>query len=127
MKVSKTDREQSLAWLHDHIKPGDTVYTIVESVSRSGMSRVIRVVLLKTDDQGKPYTLHPNHAISTVLGLPRGKKEGVKIQGCGMDMGFEIVYQLGKAMWPNGTPEPHGVRNGEPDHDGGYALNHRWL
>jgi hypothetical protein len=127
MKVSKTERDQQLEQLRKWLKPGDTVYTIVENVSRSGMSREIRVVLLKCQETGEAYSLHPNHAVSTVLGLPRGKREGVKIQGCGMDMGFEIVYQLGMAMWPHGTPEPHGERNGEPDSNGGYALKHRWL
>lgn len=52
---------------------------------------------------------------------------GLKMGGCGMDMGFQAVYSLGRAMWPNGTPKPHGTRNGDPDRDGGYALKHTWL
>ncbi len=124
MKVSKADRAEAFATLHQMLKPGDTVYTIVEKVSASGMSRTIRVVLMKCDDAGQPYTLHPNHSVSMLLGLPRAKKgDGVKIDGCGMDMGF----QLGMALWPEGTPSPHGTRNGEPDSDGGYALKQRWL
>jgi len=43
------------------------------------------------------------------------------------DMGFQIVYQLGQRMWPDGTPKPHGRRNGQPDSAGGYALKHQWL
>ena len=110
------------------LKPGDTVHTIVESVSRSGMSRTIRAVVMKNGGDGQPYTLHPNHSISKLLGLPRAKRgDGVKIDGCGMDMGFQLVYLLGAALWPDGTPEPHGKRNGEPDSAGGYALKHRWL
>ncbi len=127
MKVSKTAREESLTLLRKLLKPGDTVYTVIESTSRSGMSRNIRILLIKTDDNGEPYTLHPNHAVSQILGLPRGKREGVKIQGCGSDMGFEIVYALGYALWPAGTDTPHGTRNGKPDSNGGYALKHRWL
>jgi hypothetical protein len=42
-------------------------------------------------------------------------------------MGFAAVYNLGYALWPNGTPEPHGTRNGVPDRDGGYALKQCWL
>jgi hypothetical protein len=52
---------------------------------------------------------------------------GIKIGGCGMDMGFDLVYSLGATLWPNGTRKPHGTRNGEPDSAGGYALNHRWM
>ena len=55
------------------------------------------------------------------------KTGGLRVSGCGMDMGFHVVYNLGYALWPDGTPEPHGTRNGAPDSDGGYALKHRWL
>lgn len=54
-------------------------------------------------------------------------RQGVKIGGCGMDMGFSLVYNLGATIWPKGTPKPHGRRNGEPDREGGYALKHSWL
>ena len=127
-KYSKSERDESLARLREWLKPGDTVYTVLDHVSRSGMSRNIRVVLMKVDDKGEPYTLHPNHAVSRVLNLPRAKRgDGIVIQGCGTDMGFELVYQLGHALWPDGTPQPHGTRNGEPDSNGGYALRQRWL
>lgn len=128
MKVSKTERDDAFASMHEMLKPGDTVYTIVERVAKSGMSRVIRVVILHCDSEGKPYATHPNYSVSKLLGLYRPDKcEGVKIDGCGMDMGFQLVYLLGAAMWPEGTPEPHGTRNGAPDSTGGYALKHRWL
>lgn len=52
---------------------------------------------------------------------------GIKVGGCGMDMGFKLVYALGYALWPNGTRKPHSTRNGEPDHAGGWALKHRWI
>src|SRR5450631_3252538 len=104
MKVSKQDKLEAFNTLHSMLKPGDTVYTVVESVSRSGMSRVIRAVIMKTGDDGQPYMLHPNYSISQLLELPRAAKgDGVKIGGCGMDMGFQLVYLLGSAMWPNGT------------------------
>jgi len=127
MKISKTERERCLAELHKILKPGDTVHTILDHVSRSGMSRDIRVIVMKTDDKGEPYILHPNYLVSQVLGVPQAKRDGLKMGGCGMDMGFQLVYCLGAAMWPKGTAKPHGTRNGEPDSDGGYALKQRWL
>jgi hypothetical protein len=39
MKYSKEEKERALKRLHELIKPGDTVYTSVKHVSRSGMSR----------------------------------------------------------------------------------------
>lgn len=54
-------------------------------------------------------------------------RSGIAASGCGMDMGFNLVYNLGATLWPKGTPKPHGKRNGEPDRSGGYALKHSWL
>jgi hypothetical protein len=127
-KHSKSEIDEELKRLREWIKPGDTLYTILEHRAASGMSRWIRCLLVKVDDKGKPYFLHPNHAISVILGLRRDRtREGVFISGCGMDMGFHIAYSLGCKLWPDDTPEPHGMRNGEPDRDGGYALKHQWL
>jgi hypothetical protein len=44
-KADKLERDKAITQLRDWIKPGDTVYTILDSVSRSGMSRQIRVVV----------------------------------------------------------------------------------
>jgi hypothetical protein len=127
MKVSKTERARCLAELHKILQPGDTVFTILDNVSRSGMARDIRLVVMKDGAD-----LHPNYLVSQVIGVPQAMRNGrrqdaLRMRGCGMDMGFEIVYQLGMALWPNGTDKPHGQRNGEPDSNGGYALKQRWL
>jgi hypothetical protein len=129
------DKEEATAQLREWLKPGDTVYTIMRNRSRSGMSRVIGVVIFK---DGQP--LHPNASISTVLGLKWDRqREGIKIGGCGMDMGFEIVYNLGRVLWPKGIckGEKKGRRAAHAIHsdngpaceltDGGYALRHQWL
>lgn len=104
----KEARERLIEWL----KPGDTVYIIVDHVSASGMSRNIRCVLLKYDEERKEVIdLHPNWAVQTVLGYRRAKKgDGFVVGGCGMDMGFHVVYSLGQLLFNDG-----------------YALKHRWL
>ena len=123
MKVSKKDFAESLEFLHKHLKPGDTVNTIVRHVSRSGMSRSISCIIAI---DGSPVDI--SYHVSTVVGEPIDKNHGgVKIGGCGMDMGFQLVYLLGSYLWPNGTPQPHGQRNGKPDSNGGYALKQRWI
>lgn len=112
--------QEAQAELRRILKPGDPVFTILRHVSRSGMSR--RISLLTADhlqlawliDRAGWGRLSKNH-------------EGLVADGFGMDMGFALVYNLGRAVWPDGTGEPHGTRNGEPDTDGGYALKHRWL
>ena len=82
--------------------------------------------LYAIDSDGEPIRLTYEACILTGYCYDT-KREALKIQGGGMDMGFKAVYSLGRSLWPNGTPEPHGTRNGEPDSCGGYALNQRWL
>jgi hypothetical protein len=126
MKVSTAGREESLAELRKWIKPNDTIYTVLRHRSASGMSREISLLKIEIED-GKPRMLSLNYHVSRIRGLRQGKHDGLVISGGGMDMGFEIVYRLGNALWPDGTPEPHGYRNGKPDRAGGYALKHQWI
>lgn len=114
------------------VKPGTTIYTHLETVSRSGMSRRISVFIVAksrySKPKGKPYIQGISQLVAQAIGNTYDRNyQAVKIDGCGMDMGFAIVYNLGLAMWPKGTSKPHGTRNGEPDSDGGYALKQEWL
>lgn len=114
------DSQEAQAQLHTLLKPGDTVYTILRHVSTSGMHR--RISLLTGQLNSLDWLIE-----KAGWGKSRRDKGGLVADGCGMDMGFHLVYNLGLRMWPEGTPEPHSTRNGEPDRDGGYALTQRWL
>jgi hypothetical protein len=114
----RLQREAARASLLKKLKPGDTVHTILRHVSRSGMMRHISVVIGAEDITWE---------VALVTGDKRADNGGIKMTGCGMDMGFALVYELGARLWPNGTAAPHGTRNGKPDCDGGYALKQRWL
>jgi hypothetical protein len=118
MKYPKDRVEQNLARLHELLKPGDTVVCVLRSVAKSGMSR--RIDFYTAD------LAYLTHSIAVVLGDAE-PKNGLRVDGCGMDMGFSVVYSLGDTLWPKGTDVPHGTRNGEPDSAGGYAIKHRWL
>lgn len=121
-----TERNRCLDQLRKWLKPKMTVYTCLRHVSSSGMSRDISVHIVC--DSGE--ILNVSAAAAGLLGWTLKERNGswcVRVSGCGMDMGFHLVYSLGRVVWPDGTPEPHGTRNGEPDTCGGYALNHRWL
>ena len=55
---------------------------------------------------------------------------GLVVGGCGMDMGFHVVYSLGRVLWPKGFKVNGIGRNGDisgHDKDGGYRLVHQWL
>jgi hypothetical protein len=48
--------------------------------------------------------------------------DAISMPGYGYSKSFQLIYNLGSVLWPDGTPEPHGTRNGVPDSNGGYAL-----
>lgn len=121
MKYSQEKIEESRAYLLKFLKPGTTVLTVLRNVSRSGMSRRID---LYTINKGEPVWL--SHAAAVVMVNPR-PTDVIRVSGCGIDMGFHLVYSLSARLWPKGTAKPHGTRNGEPDSTGGYALKQRWL
>lgn len=113
-------RDEARAELRAILKPGDTIYCILRHVSRSGMHR--RISLLTADRRQLDWLID-----RAGWGRTSSRGEGLVADGCGMDMGFHLVYNLGRSVWPDGTPEPHGTRNGEPDTCGGYALRQSWL
>ncbi len=115
-------RDYCRAELRKLAKPGTTVHCVLRSVSKSGMSRTISLFVIH---KGELRSIDQLAADATERNVADGG--GIKMGGCGMDMGFALVYELGMAMWPKGTKKPHGRRNGEPDTNGGYALKHSWV
>ena len=136
MKYTKEQVERSRAYLLDalNIKPGDTVYTKVNHVSRSGMSRNIEAYVMRGNE---PVNISASAA--TLMKSPIAKDGGVKMDGCGMDMGFALVYDLAYRLFPEGfdcigekcpsNDHTNGDRDYTPhDHQqGGYALKQRWM
>jgi hypothetical protein len=108
--------------LRASLKPGDTVYTILRHVAKSGMMRHIDVFTIR-----KNRLEYLTGYVATLCGYSRTSKNEIISHGAGQDMGYEIVYNLGAALWPKGTSKPHGTRNGKPDSAGGYALRHQWI
>ncbi len=132
-RFSKDDVERARERLARMLKPGDTVHTITEHVSRSGMLRRIRPLVLREGD-----ALNLGFSAAAVIG-ESVTDQAVHMSGCGMDMGFELVYRLSSVLSPDGfecigdacpsNDHTNGDRNYKPHHhgDGGYALRHRWL
>lgn len=121
-------QKQSADMLRKWLKPGSTVWTILRHVSSSGMSRRISCLILV---KGAPMDI--SGYVADVIDYRRNDKDGAIITGgCGMDMGFHLVYSLSRRLWPNGYKLPKGEsgRNGDTsgkDTDGGYALKQRWI
>jgi hypothetical protein len=101
------------------VKEGDTVYTVLRSVSSSGMSRTMS---LKVAREGKILDL--TYYASVVLGYKLVEVNGsraLRVGGCGMDMGFHVVYSLSRVLFRD-------KYEGQPEAvDAGYSLSQAWL
>jgi hypothetical protein len=127
MKANKNEIAENKERLLKLLKPGDTVYCNLKHVSQSGMSRVISLHIIK------------DNRLQDISGLAAPLLEGYderhygcKAGGCGMDMGFHLVYNLGRQLWPNGFPVAAGYWRNEAYkegqlEDGGYALKSEWM
>ena len=85
--------EYCKAELRQLLVPGDKVYCILRSVSASGMSRAVSLYVKSEGDIRNVDSL-----ISDALGYKLAKQAGVMVSGCGMDVGFHLVYSLGCAL-----------------------------
>lgn len=98
-----TERSEARERLLEVLTPGDTVYTVMTHVSRSGMSRSIDLLIGRGRDVDK-ITYWASRAMGDDKGSERidQKNGGIVVPGCGMDMGFHLVYGLSRTLWPNG-------------------------
>jgi hypothetical protein len=104
--------------LEHYLNEGDTIYTIIRSVSSSGMSRTIS---LKVARGGQILDL--TYFASIVLGWSLVEKNGsraLRVGGCGMDMGFHTVYTLARVLFRD---KYEGQANAV---DAGYLLKQAW-
>lgn len=144
-------REYCIAELRKVLKPGSTVYTMVRNVSKSGMSRAISLYIV---DGGEIRCIDSTASDILLYSLADGG--GLRVSGCGMDMGFATVYSLSRYLFREGfgvqgknangaSVTPKTARQAKSmvargcvfsgrnmdasgwDNDGGYALTQRWL
>jgi hypothetical protein len=136
--VQDQERANTLEKLRGWLRPGDTVQTILRHVSSSGMSRAISLIIV-TDGEPFDISFWAARAMRDKIDERWG---GIKVGGCGMDMGFHLVYSLSRTLWPEGFDcigadcpandhhnPPYPAREAGAMHhrDGGHALTHRWL
>jgi hypothetical protein len=157
LTAKEAEKQEAIDHLRKILKPGDRVYGIVRTVSRSGMSRTIDFYTFQAGDRCDRVYL--SGWIATALDYKRTEQGALKVGGCGMDMIFHVVYSLGYVLFPGGFGIPCGKcgiraltldfasrlrglvcggggahefwgRNGDRsgwDDDGGYALKHESL
>ena len=120
------NQNEAIENLRGIISVGDRVYTILRHRSASGMTRWLDLYIIKNNEPRRITWL-----AAAALGYTYDfKREALKVGGCGMDMGFHVVYCLGRRLFPDGFAVEGTGRNGDTsgwDKDGGYALNHEWM
>lgn len=132
-RTRSIEQQAACAILRSILAPGDTVYGLVRHVARSGMSRTID--FYAAQDGGLRYL---SGYVATALDYRRADSGALKVSGCGTDMIFHTVYNLGSVLWPDGftctgdTSErrcrSNDHSNGDRDYtphphrSGGYAL-----
>lgn len=109
--------------LRRDLKPGDTLHTVLRGVSASGMTRYIDVYRLTCID-GKVEKWYYSPRVAAIAGYTFDeKRDCIKVEGCGMDMGFSLVYNLSRTLFPDGYKKADGTNC----KDGGYALKQEWV
>lgn len=104
------NKKEAITRLKEVINKGDTLHTQLMHVSQSGMTRHIKVRQLK-DSKALDWTRLVSLALDWKEAKNRfGDYNGIKVGGCGMDMGFHLVYTLSSVLF-----------------DDGYAIKHDWL
>jgi len=134
MTRKEQERQEAIEQLRAMLPVGSRVCTILRHVSRSGMTRHVSVI---TEDSADITYL-----VARAIGERRHARDGgIVMGGCGTDMGFELVYQLSYALYPDGfvcigegcpaNDHSNGDRDYTPHQHskgaGAYAIRQRWL
>ena len=101
----KSDKERAEELLKEWFPKGSTAHTTVVHVARSGMSRHIKVFAISGE-----RIQNVSYYVSKLLDWRYTDKEAVFVGGCGMDMGFDLIYTLSRVLY-----------------DDGYAIKQSWI
>lgn len=136
-QLKEQERQDAVDQIKKYAKPGDTLFTVLRNVSRTGMYRHIDLYAVVDNEM-----VYLSGYVATALDWPRCKDGSVGVSGCGMDVGFHLVYNLGWSMFgkegyectgehcPNNShvndrnaPRGTGVQHTES----GYAFRQEWI
>ena len=99
-KFTNQEKTESLQYLQSLVKEGDTVHFIIRQVSPSGMYRHIDFYKFTPNEKGGIEKYWLSYHMARALGYPfKSKTEAIGVSGCGMDMGFSVICNLGYALF----------------------------
>jgi hypothetical protein len=97
--TDKTAKSESADMLRKFAPEGSTIYCVLRSVSKSGMSRRIDFYVIARAQEREWMQCLSGWISHLGLGAWNPDKSGLMIRGCGMDMGFHVVYELSYALY----------------------------
>jgi len=106
MTTKAEARANAVLFLKGVINEGDTVYTVIRGVSPSGMSRSMDLFVVRNNTVQRITS----RVVDAIGGSWDKKRCCLRVSGCGMDMGFAVVYDLASVMFNDG-----------------YKLRQEWL
>jgi hypothetical protein len=92
----KTTEENTLKFLELCNKQ---VFCVLKGLSRSGMSRKIDFFGFYPNKNGRIEKIYFNNFINELCGYKQDNNGHLKVNGCGMDMGFSVVANLSEKIY----------------------------
>lgn len=133
------ERTEARDRLRELLASVNVIYTVLTHTSRDGMFRAIKPLIATHLDDVRDIT----HLVSLATGDKEHRRGGIGMGGCGMDMGFALVYNIGRVIIDNEPWQCRGDRCPSNEHvnsprapygpevihtgDGGYRFRHTWL
>jgi len=128
----KQEKAEAIERLREMLPPGTTIYVANKHTARSGMMRVLSCYKVKG---GRIHWISCYWIGLALSYAVDRRREGVRVSGCGMDMGFHLVNSLSYALHgmkdkgdgakPENAGRPFTPRRGH--FRAGYSLKHEWL
>lgn len=126
------EKEEARERLSKLLPEGSTVYVVLRSRAKSGMSRRMDFYSFEpvTTGKGSAVVKHwLTGSIALVLGYSFTLKDwqnsrGLNVRGCGMDMGFHVVNSLSYALHGHAGER---TKRQEKAHRAGYTLRCEWI
>lgn len=116
VKISKTEKAEAVERLRElfDAAPKKTAYTLTRKVSSSGMTRRMSVFIVDSDGDLRDISYYVGAVLGWSITDVMGHRT-VRVDGCGMDMGFHLVYSLSYALYRDVSVER-----------AGYVIRHEW-
>ena len=106
-------KEEARAYLLSVLEGQETptLYTSLKHVSSSGMSKDMKVLAVKHNE-----IIDVTYYVGKIIGTlkERNGQRVIRVGGCGMDMGFHVVYTVSAVLY--GYEER-----------GAYTIRHEWI